>query len=189
MSANRPIAQTSAQAYVSVIPDEALPSGDERYVQLDAVKGKRNMARLLANRLADYESAAKAGSPRTYARSLVTGHRGCGKTTELYRLRTLLEAENFTVVYFDASREFDLQKQVGSWWNIVLEMVLQIDDQLNDLSIPDSLRDEAVEWLARVITEKTERSEVTNSLTTDFGVGGALPFFVKAKAVVKSLLH
>ena len=189
----RPIARTTAQAYVSVIPDEALPSGDDRYVQLDAVRGKRNMARLLANRLSDYEQAIKAGSPRAYARSLITGHRGCGKTTELYRLQDLLVAENFAVVYFDASREFDLQKQVVSWWNILLEMVLQVDEQLSQapyhIQVPDPLREEAVEWLAKVITKKTVRSEMMSSLTTDFSIGGVLPFFAKAKAAIKSLLQ
>lgn len=193
MTIRRLIAQTTAQAYVSVIPDEALPSGDERYVQLDAVRGKRNMARLLANRLSDYERAVQAGAPRAYTRSLVTGHRGCGKTTELYRLKDLLIAENFAVVYFDASREFDLQKQIVSWWNILLEMVLQIDDQLSqspyNVKVPDKLREDAVEWLARVITKKAARSEVANSLAADFSIGGALPFFAKAKMAIRSLLQ
>ncbi|MGE0684811.1 MAG: P-loop NTPase fold protein [Candidatus Binatia bacterium] len=193
MATSRPIAQTPAQAYALVIPDEPLPSGDERYVQLDAVRGKQNIARLLANRLSDYERATGVGSPRVYARSLVTGHRGCGKTTELYRLRDLLTAEGFTVVYFDANQEFDLQKQNISWWNILLEMVLQIDDQLSqppyNLQIPDDLRDEAVEWLARVVTKKTERQDVEASLATDFSIGGALPFFIKAKGAIKSLFQ
>jgi hypothetical protein len=38
------IAQTPIEAYVAVNPDEALLSGDERYVQLDAVRGIRNVA-------------------------------------------------------------------------------------------------------------------------------------------------
>src|SRR5262249_52741234 len=156
---SRPIAQTSAQAYAFVIPDEPLPSGDQRYVQLDAARGTRNMARVLADRIGVCESTLASDTPQVYARSLVTGHRGCGKTTELYRLKDLLAAEGFAVVYFDANQEFDLQKQTVGWWNILLEMVLQIDDQLSqppyNLQIPDNLRDEAVEWLARVVTKKT----------------------------------
>jgi hypothetical protein len=193
MATSRPIAQTPAQAYAFVIPDEPLPSGDERYVQLDAARGTRNMARVLADRIAFCESAVTSDLPYVYARSLVTGHRGCGKTTELYRLRDLLAAEGFAVVYFDANQEFDLQKQNVSWWNILLEMVLQIDDQLSqppyNLQIPDDLRDEAVEWLARVVTKKTARHEMEASLAADFSIGGALPFFGKAKAAVKSLFQ
>jgi hypothetical protein len=43
----RAIAQTPTQAYAMINPAEALPSGDERYVDLDAVRGTRNVARLL----------------------------------------------------------------------------------------------------------------------------------------------
>lgn len=192
MATSRPIAQTPAQAYALVIPDEPLPSGDERYVQLDAARGTRNMARVLADRIAVCESTVTSGLPQVYARSLVTGHRGCGKTTELYRLRDLLTAKGFAVVYFDANQEFDLQKQNVSWWNILLEMVLQIDDQLNQppyhLQVPDDLRNEAVEWLARVVTKKTERQDIEASLGADLSIGGSLSF-VKAKGFIKSLFQ
>lgn len=91
----------------------------------------------------------------------------------------MLTAEGFAVVYFDANQEFDLQKQNVSWWNILLEMVLQIDDQLSQppyhLKVPDDLRNEAVEWLARVVTKKTDRQEVEASLAADFSIGGSLP--------------
>ncbi len=190
MSAQRPIAQTTAQAYAFVIPDEALPKDDDRYVQLDAARGMRNMARFLTNRIASHDSAID-DSLRSYTRSLIAGHSGCGKTTELYRLQELLLAENFAVVYFDAEQEFDLQKQNISWWNILLEMVLQIDDQLSQpsyaIQIPDELRNEAVEWLARVVTKKTTRDEMEASLASDFSLGGTFPFFAKAKIAAKSL--
>jgi hypothetical protein len=43
----RAIAQTPTEAYIPVNPDEALLSGDERYVPLDAVRGRRNVAQSL----------------------------------------------------------------------------------------------------------------------------------------------
>ena len=82
-----PIAQTVEQAYVRVKPDEALQSGDERYVRLRCRPGTDNIAEALARRIDAHEAAFTDGRPPDYTCFLVTGHRGCGKTTELYRLR------------------------------------------------------------------------------------------------------
>lgn len=186
------IAQTTQQAYVDVNPDEALPSGDDRYVPLDTVRGTKNAARSLAERISALDSGGSNRAPRTLGRFLVTGHSGSGKTTELNRLRDLLNQANFTVVYFDAESEFDLQKQSVSWWNILLEMIWQVDTQLNrtpyDLQIPDRLRNAATEWLARAVTKKTQRLDIESSLETEFGAAATLPFFAKAKAVFKALI-
>ena len=95
MSTTRPIAQTTAQAYATINPDEALQSGDSRYVPLDAARGINNIANSLTKRIVAHEEH----TPDDYARFLVTGHRGCGKTTELYRLKELIAKENFPVVY------------------------------------------------------------------------------------------
>jgi hypothetical protein len=188
----RTIAQTPTQAYVAVNPDEALPSGDERYVSLDAVRGTRNVAQLLTELIKTREDALRTGMSSDYARFLVTGHGGCGKTTELYRLKDLLADVGFAVVYFDAGVEFDLQKQNVGWWHVLLEMLWQVDEQLSQspyhLRIPDALRDNAVEWLARVVTEKTERRDMEASLSTELEAGAGLPFFLKAKAVIKALV-
>jgi energy-coupling factor transporter ATP-binding protein EcfA2 len=184
----RPIAQTTQMA--SVISSEPLPSGDDRYVPLDAARGTRNLAESLTERIIAQESTFVDGVPREYACCLVTGHRGCGKTTELYHLQELLVQENFAVVYFDAEAELNLQDL--NWWNVLLEMVWQIDDQLSQppysLRIPDDLRDAATEWLARVVTKKTERTDMETSLDAEFGLGVGLSFFAKAKAAIKALV-
>jgi hypothetical protein len=188
----RAIAQTPAEAYVAVNPDEALPSGDPRYVALDTVRGTRNIAELLRDLLTVRESGVGVGTSRDYARFLITGHSGCGKTTELYRLQDLLVQAGFGVVYFDAGIEFDLQNQNVGWWSILLEMLWQVDEQLSrvpyNLHIPDDLRDRAVEWLARVVTKKTERAEMEAALTTEFEASAGLSFFAKIKAALKASL-
>jgi len=95
-------------------------------------------------------------------------------------------------VYFDAGLEFDLQQQNVEWWGILLEMIWQVDEQLSqlpyNLRIPDDLRDNAIEWLARVVTKKTERAEMEASLTTEFEASAGLPLFAKVKAALKALV-
>ena len=71
----RAIAQTPAEAYIAVNPDEALPSGDARYVALDAVRGTRNIAESLRDLITVRESASGAETVSDHARFLVTGHR------------------------------------------------------------------------------------------------------------------
>jgi hypothetical protein len=107
----RAIAQTPTEAYATVNPDEALPSGDERYVALDRARGTRDVAQLLTELLRIRDDVLGAEASGNHVRFLVTGHSGCGKTTELYRLKDALGQAGFAVVYFDAGIEFDLQKQ------------------------------------------------------------------------------
>ena len=64
----RAIAQTPAEAYIAVNPDEALPSGDARYVTLDAVQGARNIAESLRDLITVRESGSEVGVSRDYAR-------------------------------------------------------------------------------------------------------------------------
>ncbi len=52
-------------------------------------------------------------SPDEPTCQLFTGHIGCGKSTELLRLKSLLEAKGFQVVYFDSSRYISIIRQVS----------------------------------------------------------------------------
>lgn len=47
-------------------------------------------------------------SPNEPTCQLFTGHIGCGKSTELFRLQFLLQHANFHVVYFESSRDLDM---------------------------------------------------------------------------------
>ncbi len=47
-------------------------------------------------------------SPESPTCQLFTGHIGCGKSTELLRLKAELEQQGFHVVYFESSQSLDL---------------------------------------------------------------------------------
>lgn len=47
-------------------------------------------------------------SPNTPTCQLFTGHLGCGKSTELLRLKAELEAEQFHVIYFESTRVLEM---------------------------------------------------------------------------------
>src|SRR5215831_13526165 len=95
--------KTVDEAYGAVNPEQPLTRGsnDPRYVNCAAARGSEDEAhlideaRLIARRI-------QRSEPPYYSKQLFTGHRGCGKTTELFRLKRILEDEYyFFVVYFD----------------------------------------------------------------------------------------
>jgi len=91
--------------YRACRPDEVLPADDERYVDCDDARGSR-VAPLMAR-------AFQLADPSRPEYKLFTGHRGVGKSTELLRLRQLLEQPApgylpFQVIYFDVVKHLDI---------------------------------------------------------------------------------
>lgn len=69
-------AQNIDDAYHACHPEIPLEAGDSRYVDLTAVRGNQNLAAMIAKRV------RRTPAPE-FHKQLVTGHRGCGKSTEL----------------------------------------------------------------------------------------------------------
>jgi hypothetical protein len=70
------------------------------YIDFTSVRGGKIIEALL-------RTIAKI-SPNTPTCQLFTGHLGCGKSTELLRLKAELEAENFHVVYFESTHVLEM---------------------------------------------------------------------------------
>jgi len=88
--------------YQACHPETPLEPGDPRYVDLREVRGGRNLARVIYRRIASTE-------PSDYHQHLITGHRGCGKSTELKQIKGALEDEDLFCVYFDVEEVLDVQ--------------------------------------------------------------------------------
>ena len=71
--------------YQACEPTESLHPGDERWVNFDDVRGDENVVELYARSL-------RRARPERPDFKLFTGHRGVGKTSELLRLKELLES-------------------------------------------------------------------------------------------------
>jgi len=98
-------------------PTEALPPNDPRYVECNAVRGSVGLLNVLADsiRLSDKRTC-----------QLLSGHRGCGKTTELFRLRRLLRQDvSYAVVYCEATDYIDLADAV-EYTEVLLAVVQQL---------------------------------------------------------------
>jgi hypothetical protein len=67
---------------------------------------------------------------------LFTGHVGCGKSTELLRLRAELEQEGFHVVYFESTEDLEMANMdIG---DVLLAMARRISQSLEKLRFKSS---------------------------------------------------
>lgn len=72
-------------------------------------------------------------SPDKPTCQLFTGHIGCGKSTELLRLKAELEQKGFYVVYFESTQDLDMADVDVS--DILLAIARQVTDSLETLNI------------------------------------------------------
>jgi len=89
------------EIYQLVDPEEPISRADPRYVDLSPARGDEDFARHILRRV-------RNSRPGQYHCHLVTGHRGCGKSTELLSLKAELEKERFLVAYVDAHETLDI---------------------------------------------------------------------------------
>ena len=97
-------ARDTREAYRNCDPGKPLSPGDPAYIDLWRARNQRIsfVERVL---WMVEESESEPDSIHTW---LISGHRGCGKSTELLRLRGALEEEGWAVAYFNS---FDVLEQ------------------------------------------------------------------------------
>ncbi|MCT7993852.1 ATP-binding protein [Laspinema olomoucense] len=77
-------------------------------------------------------------SPEEPTCQLFTGHIGCGKSTELLRLKAELEREGFHVVYFESSKDLEMgDVDVG---DILLAIAKRVSESLDRLTLEEPKR-------------------------------------------------
>src|SRR6266404_5654852 len=95
--------QSQRSLFNAFDPIEPLDTEDSRYVDWNKARGSENLLNELSGtiKLTDGPTC-----------QLLSGHRGCGKTTELLRLRRQLENESYFVAYCESNDFIDLNDKV-----------------------------------------------------------------------------
>lgn len=180
---NLKLAVSIPEAFAATPPDEALPSGDPRYVDLSSCRGGENIVDNLARQI--------IWTSERYLKLLLTGHRGCGKTTELYRLKSRLEEAGYFVLYWNAELELNLMDV--EWVDVILTHTRQLAEQIPeidpDIKIEERFLDSIADWLAKEIVTKAERKEMVAELESKFKIGVEIPFFLKALLGLKAYIR
>lgn len=98
----------------------------EEYIDFDDTRGEP-----VLDRLRDVFTFADSSRPVT---RLFSGGRGCGKTTELLRLREQLESQGFVVVYVDVAESVDINN--CDFIDYVVASISGIHAGLSQLNVP-----------------------------------------------------
>jgi len=154
------------EAYNAVTLDP-LQSGDPRYVDCSPARGyDGDIVSTLAWRI------DSSKSPMT---QLISGHRGCGKSTELLRLAKNLEDKKFLVVYFAADEDLD----VGDleYTDLLVAIIKRLERALaeKDIQIDPRLMKGILMWFAEVVYESSDEEDITKTLDTEFELGLKAP--------------
>ncbi|MDJ1184983.1 AAA family ATPase [Roseofilum casamattae] len=144
--------------YQACNPSTPLDLGDPNnrpyYIDFSTVRGGK-IVRTLGRTITTL-------SPDRPTCQLFTGHIGCGKSTELLRLKALLEEQNFEVVYFESSEDLDMGDMDIT--DILLAIARQVSEQLQRASVNlqprrfQSLLHDAVEFLQTPIDFSAQAS-------------------------------
>ncbi|NEQ20911.1 MAG: AAA family ATPase, partial [Microcoleus sp. SIO2G3] len=101
------------------------PDDRQYYIDFSSVRGGRIIEALgrTITRLSPDEPTCQ----------LFTGHIGCGKSTELFRLKAQLEQQQFHVVYFESSQDLDMADVDIS--DILLSIAKSVSESLEKIGI------------------------------------------------------
>ncbi len=159
------LARTLKDVFNTADPAVPLQSGDPRYVDCTAVRGNEDVVSQMFNVIAWTEAKEPATA------QLFTGHRGCGKSTELFRLKKRLEDAEYEVLYFEADRIIDVEDVVYS--DVLVAIAQQVYDGLRgrDVTLGDDLLDDVFAWFAEVIFEQKNVEEMKSTLEAEFKAG------------------
>lgn len=161
---------------------EPLVSGDPRYVEMGDGRGSRELRKTRSCLV-----SADASQNR-YAKVAFTGHRGCGKSTELLRLEHELGSNFYYLhLYVDESLICDCD---------YTDLLLWLTDALvqrfaeDDLPLPSAVVDDVTEWFAEKTLEDVAsiKAEIAAELQSEaqakwgiFGTGLKLLARIKAR--------
>ncbi len=167
-----------------------LTQADQRYyVDCDDVRGDEDAVASLYTTIKTKErlpgrQAAAPPAELAYSYQLFTGHRGCGKSTELYRLKSRLEKNDFAVFYFEGDEDMALDTDVR-YTDILLSIARQTTREMEQrgLSLDEKLLFDVTVWFAEVVKSYDKWDEVEHILKVEAGVGlqtpPGLPFLVR----------
>jgi ABC-type lipoprotein export system ATPase subunit len=122
--------------------------------------------------------------PGDFCTILFTGHRGCGKSTELKRISHQWE-QDYRVIYLEANDETDIND--AEYTDFYLIVIKQVEFVLRDmgLSFDAKLLKDFEQWFKDVTKENEQTVETSVSIEGEASLGGGAPFI--AKLLVKLL--
>lgn len=158
-------AKTLRDAYNAVDPAQPLPAGDPRYVDCTDVRGNEDVVTQMFKTVSYSERDSH---------QLFTGHRGCGKSTELLRLKARLEVANFYVVYFAVDEYLDPNDLI--YTDLLLSIARRAEEEFrkDNIDLTEVLK--TVEtWFSEIVFQQNEWESIQKQLEAEASIGIGLP--------------
>lgn len=152
---------------------------EEYYVDLSPVRKTKAIA--LVKTILNFKK------PEEFTTILFTGHRGCGKSTELKRIEKDLQ-QDYLVIYLEADKEIDIKD--ARYTDLYLVIIKQVEYELRkiDIKFDQELLKNFENWFKEITEESEETVEKSVSMTGTLEVSSSpfpVPFI--AKLLVKVL--
>lgn len=147
--------------YRACNPSESLEPDDPRYTDCDDVRGG-SLVRL-------FERSLRRVDPTNWEVKVFSGHRGVGKTSELLRLKDMLEnppnskQQPFHVIFADVSRTLDLNDL--DFPDLLVFTAAEVQRQLQEAKIPG--------FSASSVALRTAWEDFRRTLKADVSLSGA----------------
>lgn len=165
-------------------------SKDPRWVDTEEARGEyslRPLYRALGIEGADGKSPLQLRNPPVSGYYLFCGHRGCGKSTELRRIRNDLHAADvYYVAFADASRELDPNNL--RYQDVLLHLAATLTRRLEEdgVGIDPVHLDRLQSWFDQRVQEQSEIEELTSQVKTGAQVTAGLPYLGKLLAEIST---
>jgi energy-coupling factor transporter ATP-binding protein EcfA2 len=149
---------------------------DRYYVDLSEVRKTEAIAGV--SNILDFQE------PEQFTTILFTGHRGCGKSTELKRIQKQWE-KDYRVIYLEVDEETDINDV--SYTDFYLIAIKQVEFEMRrlGLKLDSRLMDNFEAWFKEVTEETEQTVESSVSIEGEATLGPEAPFL--AKLLVKLL--
>jgi energy-coupling factor transporter ATP-binding protein EcfA2 len=153
-------------------------SGENLRYYVDLASVRKTEAIEGVNTVLDFQE------PGSFGTVLFTGHRGCGKSTELKRIQSRWE-QDYRVIYLEANEEIDIND--AEYTDLYLVVIKHIEFALREMKLkfdPKLLKNFEL-WFQEVIQETESSVESSVSVEAEASLGPHAPFI--AKLLVKLL--
>lgn len=167
--------------------EDVLEGNNPLYVNLDAIRGTDYIDRIKFNLGVDKNN--NLDFTEEYVKIIFSGHRGCGKTTELKRLHNEL---NKPSCYFSIFISLEEQIEISKFQpeDLYVLLILELLQKLSEKNI--SINSSALKNLAtRFFSEEAVEKELKTSFNTELGIEKEAGFnffdFIKFKGIFKSV--
>lgn len=143
---------------------------DRYYVDLSEVRKTEAIAGV--SNILDFQE------PEQFTTILFTGHRGCGKSTELKRIQKHWE-KDYRVIYLEVDEQTDINDV--SYTDFYLIAIKQVEFEMRrlGLKLDSRLMDNFEAWFKEVTQETEQTVESSVSIQGEATLGSGAPFLAK----------